>query len=145
MRQCIRCTQWKDESEFNTRNTEKGYLQSVCKTCQQEQGKERYMNDPETVKEINRLARQKGKDRARQFLFEYLSNQVCADCGEADIRVLTFDHVRGEKRYNIADMMQQGLSIETIKTEMEKTEVVCFNCHMRREQSRRGYERFSTQ
>ncbi|HUH98789.1 MAG TPA: hypothetical protein VLZ89_15600 [Anaerolineales bacterium] len=144
MRRCIRCTQWKDESEFNIRNTEKGYLQSVCKSCQQEQGKARYIGDPETVKEINRSARQKGKDRAKQFIYEYLLNQVCADCGESDNRVLTFDHVRGIKKYNIADMIQQGLSNETIRIEMQKTEVVCFNCHMRREQRRRGYDRFSS-
>jgi len=33
------------------------------------------MNDPETVKEISRLARQKGNDRVKQFVFESKINK----------------------------------------------------------------------
>ncbi len=69
MRRCIRCTQWKDETEFNIRNQERGYLQSVCKSCQQEQGKERYMNDPDNVKEINKTSRQRARDEAKRFVY----------------------------------------------------------------------------
>jgi len=101
MRRCIRCEDWKDESEFNIRDSQKGYLQSVCISCQQKDSRDRYANDPEYVKERNRLARQKGKDRARQFVYEYLSSGSCIDCGETDIAVLTFDHVRGKKRFGI--------------------------------------------
>lgn len=43
---------------------------------------------------------------------------------------------------NIADLASDGHSTKRIANEIEKTEVVCFNCHMRREQARRGYERF---
>ena len=142
MRRCIRCDEWKDESEFNIRNQERGLLQSVCINCQQQDSRDRYSNDPDYVKERNRLARQKGKDRARQLIYEHLSENSCIDCGESDIEVLTFDHVRGEKKYNIADMIQQGLSSDNIKSEIAKTEIVCFNCHMRREQKRRWSGRF---
>ncbi|MCL5611152.1 MAG: hypothetical protein M1485_01135, partial [Chloroflexi bacterium] len=65
-----------------------------------------------------------------------------ADCGESDVTVLTFDHVRDTKKYNIAGMIQQGLGLDNIMREIEKTDVVCFNCHMRREQKRRGQDRF---
>jgi hypothetical protein len=82
------------------------------------------------------------KQRAREFVNEYLSKRSCTDCGEKDIDLLTFDHVSGEKRDNISDMARQGYSIKAIALEIEKTEVVCFNCHMRSEQSRRGYSRF---
>ena len=50
--------------------------------------------------------------------------------------ILTFDHVRGEKRANIADMISYGYSSETIVTEIENCDVVCFNCHSLREQER---------
>lgn len=82
------------------------------------------------------------KQRAREFVSEYLSKRSCTDCGEKDIDVLTFDHVSGEKKDNVSDMAKQGYSIKAIAREIEKTEVVCFNSHMRREQSRRGYSRF---
>ena len=91
---------------------------------------------------MSKLGNQMARQRAKQFVSEYLSQRFCVDCGENDVDVLTFDHVRGEKKDNVADLVTQGLSIKTISLEIEKTEVVCFNCHMRREQSRRGYSRF---
>jgi len=141
MRRCIRCTDWKDESEFNIRNTERGYLQSVCISCQQKDSRERYAKDTEYVKERNKLSRQKGKERAKQIVSDYLSSRFCIDCGESDPVVLTFDHVSGEKKYNIADMIQQGLGTENIMREIGNCEVVCFNCHMRRERRRRESSR----
>ena len=143
MRKCIRCTQWKDESEFNIRDTRKGYRQSVCKDCQQQDSRDRYANNTHGVLEMNKQSRQKSKSLAKQYVFEYLSHNSCADCGERDIEVLTFDHVRGEKKWNIADKVQHGYSVETIAAEIAKTDVTCFNCHMRREQRRRGSERFN--
>jgi hypothetical protein len=91
---------------------------------------------------MSKLGNQMAKQRAKQFISEYLSQRSCMDCGESDVEVLTFDHVRGEKKDNIADLVKGGLSIKTISLEIEKTDVVCFNCHMRREQGRRGYSRF---
>jgi hypothetical protein len=69
------------------------------------------------------------KQRAREFIAEYLATRSCVDCGENDSSVLTFDHVRGEKKYNIADMVQNGLSVEAIKLEILNTDIRCFNCH----------------
>ena len=141
MRRCIRCADWKNESEFNIRDAKRGYLQSVCITCQQKDSRERYANDTEYVKERNKLSRQRGKERAKQIVSDYLSSRSCIDCGESDPVVLTFDHVRGEKKYNIADMIQQGLGTENIIREIGNCDVVCFNCHMRREHRRRESNR----
>jgi hypothetical protein len=82
------------------------------------------------------------KQRAKEFVNKYLSQRSCVDCGEKDIQVLTFDHISGKKRANVSDLARQGYSLKTISLEIEKTDVVCFNCHMRREQERRGYSRF---
>lgn len=142
MKKCIRCKQMKEESEFNMRNIQRGYLQSVCKHCQQEQAKNRYESNKDTVKKINKTARAKSRDEGRRLIFEFLSNKVCADCGEKDISVLTFDHVRGKKKMNISDMVAQGYGADSIQREIAKTDVICFNCHMRREQKRRGVDRF---
>ena len=137
MRRCIRCTQWKEESEFNIRNEERGYLQSVCRSCQQQDSRDRYANDKESVKMSNRTSRIKARDQAKKFVQEYLSATSCADCGETDIEVLTFDHLK-DKRMNISDMVSQGYGVRSIRDEIGKTEVTCFNCHMRRERRRRN-------
>jgi len=80
--------------------------------------------------------RQKSIQRARDFVAAYFAIHPCTDCGKSNPMILTFDHVRGTKRYNVSDMVRNGLGIETIKAEIEKTEVVCFNCHSLREQER---------
>ncbi len=67
--------------------------------------------------------------RNRQFVYEYLLEHPCIDCGITDIRVLEFDHVRGTKTREICDMVQAAMSIKNIALEIEKCEVRCANCH----------------
>lgn len=137
MKHCSRCGETKDETEFNIRNLERKLLQHVCRDCQRQQAKERYSSNREKVLEINRRSTLKSQNQAAIFIRNYLLDKSCIECGENDIAVLTFDHIRGEKTYNISDMISRGYQIETIKSELEKTELVCLNCHMRREKKRR--------
>ena len=59
----------------------------------------------------------------------------CADCGiQYPFYVMEFDHVRGEKKFNISSW--PGKSLKTVKEEIEKCEVVCSNCHAHRTWSR---------
>lgn len=77
---------------------------------------------------------------ARDHVCAYLLGHPCADCGESDLVVLQFDHCRGEpKKANIADMVRDGLRIRTIQAEIDKCDVVCANCHMRRTARRNGW------
>ena len=80
-------------------------------------------------RERHKINRENAKNRARELIAAYLAEHPCVDCGETDPTVLTFDHTRGEKRYNIADMLSRGLGVESIRAEIERTEVRCFNCH----------------
>lgn len=77
----------------------------------------------------------------REFVWTYLSGHPCVDCGEADPVVLEFDHVVGEKSFNISSAITQGLSILTIVEEIKKCEVRCCNCHRRVTMSRAGWYR----
>lgn len=52
----------------------------------------------------------------------------CYDCGETDIDVIEFDHVRGEKLGNPAKLSGMTHFCEVT----EKCEPVCANCHRRR-------------
>jgi hypothetical protein len=83
--------------------------------------------------------RQVGKrEEARRFVFDYLSSHPCVDCSESDPMVLTFDHVKGNKKMDISQMVNQGYRLGAIETEISKCEVRCANCHMRIEKKRRG-------
>jgi ArsR family metal-binding transcriptional regulator len=103
----------------------------------QELVRNRYANNKETAKTINRVSALNAREAAREYVYQYLLENPCGDCGEDNPVVLTFDHVRGEKKLGISDMVGRGWSLETIKAEIRKCEVVCFNCHMRREYNRR--------
>ena len=62
-------------------------------------------------------AQKKHRIRNRHQLIEYLKDHHCIDCGESDIRVLDFDHVRGEKSFNIGTaitILQVGSGQTTI-------------------------------
>jgi len=71
--------------------------------------------------------------RKRQELTEFineLKNVPCADCGHSyPPYVMDFDHVRGEKKYNVTSMKGRSASKRAILEEVAKCEVVCANCH----------------
>lgn len=67
--------------------------------------------------------------RNRDYINNYLLNHPCIDCGNPDLRVLDFDHVRGEKEGNIADAPQKAWAMERLQKEIEKCDVRCANCH----------------
>ena len=63
----------------------------------------------------------------------------CQDCGcEGPAEVLTFDHVRGTKKFNVGQSWNQGRV--ALEEEMAKCEIVCANCHAKRTKSRQKYD-----
>jgi hypothetical protein len=135
---CSREKIWKPKSEFNYWDVQKGILQYVCRDCQHIIDREHYINHTERVQETNKASRIKTREKAQEHLYTILSNSKCIDCGTTDPKVLTFDHVRGKKKHDISNMVSKGMALETLKDELDKTEIVCFNCHMKREQRRKG-------
>jgi len=75
----------------------------------------------------------------RQYITEYLKTHPCVDCGITDIRVLEFDHVRGEKSGNVSKAIGQFWSEEKLLTEIEKCDIRCCNCHRIVTRERRDY------
>lgn len=54
----------------------------------------------------------------------------CKDCGGLfPACVMDFDHIRGEKKYNVGMMVAHGHAWESILEEINKCELVCSNCH----------------
>lgn len=70
------------------------------------------------------------RERIRNYILGYLLNHPCVDCGNSDVGILQFDHVRGKKKFSIG---YSGLrSLDAIAEEIEKCDVRCANCHFRR-------------
>ena len=69
------------------------------------------------------------KSRNRQIITDYLKTHPCVDCGNSDIRVLEFDHVKGQKVGNISHGVHRAWKVEKLIAEINKCEVRCCNCH----------------
>jgi len=65
----------------------------------------------------------------RESYIEWKKSLSCQACGFADYRALHFHHHDQNKEGNVADMVQNGSSLERIKKEASKCTVLCANCH----------------
>lgn len=128
MKKCFRCKLEKPLEEFSWKNKEKTRKQSHCFECQRAYSREWYKNNtPEHKKNIVAQTR-KYADGCIGKVFNYLKEHPCVDCGETNPVKLEFDHVRGIKVGNIANMMNQ-VGWQKIEEEIAKCEVRCSNCH----------------
>lgn len=131
MKTCSTCNLDKDESCFH-RSKNRG-TQHSCKQCRkvidQKYWKKRSENK-ELMKQKALLMAEK-LEQSRRFVFEYLLEHPCVDCGETDPVILTFDHQR-DKKINISNAVQNRYGLEKLKNEISKCEVRCANCHMRK-------------
>lgn len=84
------------------------------------------------------IARVKETSRKiRESVYEYKAARPCTDCGlHYPHYVMEFDHVRGEKTANVADMINRNCT-RKVWEEIEKCELVCANCHRCRTHARR--------
>lgn len=79
------------------------------------------------------------RDRGRKLRsrLQSVKNKPCLDCGRSFPHyVMDFDHVRGEKKYNISHLASSTKSWETIQIEIDKCDLICANCHRIRTWSR---------
>ncbi|MEV1110084.1 hypothetical protein AB0I95_15785 [Micromonospora sp. NPDC049751] len=66
-------------------------------------------------------------------LVRQAKSKPCADCNvQYPPYVMQFDHVRGEKSFNIGEFAGRNISIARMLAEMDLCEVVCANCHAER-------------
>ncbi len=128
---CTSCGDSKPESEYNFRNKETGLKQTRCKTCTRASSYAHYKkNSKEYINRSKKRSKQQGVDNRRKMQ-EYLLNKKCCDCPEKDPVVLQFDHVRGEKIGNVSWMVGK-CSWEKVLKEIEKCDIRCANCHLRK-------------
>jgi hypothetical protein len=106
------------------------------KIKQRESARRHYAKHGDKVKASASAFKKIAKARNKAFVAAHLSVSPCVDCGEKDPVVLDFDHVRGIKVNNVSHMVLNGVSLEKLKTEMDKCEIRCANCHRRKTRMR---------
>ncbi len=102
-----------------------------------------YEANREKVLEQIKARNRENRRKAKEFIHNYLSSHPCVDCGEEDIIVLEFDHVRGNKVGDVKKMMFSH-SIASIQEEINKCEIRCANCHRRVTHKRRNMNKDKT-
>lgn len=133
MKTCIKCNLEQEDSEFLIINKLTQKRKNTCKKCKSLYDKE-YRKRPEVYAKFRAQVKAKApeyRQRNREFIYQYKLSHPCVDCGEADPAVLHFDHIK-DKEYLISKLISDKSSLSKIKKEIEKCEVRCANCHMRK-------------
>lgn len=139
---CSKCKHDLPLEEFPKRKNSKDGRAYRCKTCTKQNSKENYKQ--KATHYINKVKQRNVnyRDRNRRFVFEYLKNHPCVDCGESDPVVLEFDHL-SDKECNISSLAVSSYSLKKIEEEIAKCEVCCANCHRKRTAKRGGWHQLS--
>lgn len=71
--------------------------------------------------------------RNRQYVWDYLKQHPCIECGEDNPVCLEFDHREpDDKCCNISNLVNKLASFKRLDEEIAKCDVLCSNCHKKR-------------
>lgn len=137
---CTQCRELKPLTEYSFKSKATGKLQSYCKDCQRLVNRRYYQADPKKHLASRQATKVAAVARNREHVVNYLRNNPCKDCGEADVNVLEFDHRdRAMKDSDISLLVLRQASIERLQSEIDKCDVRCANCHRRRTRLQLGW------
>lgn len=124
---CGRCGDEKLlHTDFHRQKKAKDGHQSRCKVCSSQLRGEYYARKNQDERKYD-VAR---KQEIRAAIDEIKSTNPCTDCVRFFPPVaMDFDHVRGPKSFEISAAAHRGMSLNAIKTEILKCELVCACCH----------------
>ena len=129
LKECRVCFVQKPKTEFNKHNKRKDGLQLKCRDCSNRMSKEHFNLNKEYYNEKARLFRNTVKD-----IIGKLKSGPCKDCRVSyPPYVMQFDHIDPKKKTEVvSSMINRGCSLEKIKSEIKKCDLVCANCHAER-------------
>lgn len=123
---CYRCKLWKPLEEFYVKSSTKDGRQGHCKECQKLYNKKHYKDNK--AKYLARAIDHNAKYIAK--FKDWKSQFKCKTCGEDDIACLDFHHKDEDTKIaNIADAVRNKWSLDKVKEEALKCEILCANCH----------------
>jgi hypothetical protein len=142
-KRCGQCREWKLPEEFHVDRSKPDGRYSTCKVCACARKRERHATDPVAWTPERQVSKREAtmalRNRNRAFVREYLAEHPCVDCGESDPIVLEFDHVRGEKSFNVSYGVIKNYSLKRLAEEIAKCDIRCANCHRRVTATRGGF------
>lgn len=118
----------------------------VCNTCNKnlpddhywsagiKNGKKHYRKKCKTCYgKVKNYLRYRNKD----WLIKYKEKLACQKCGYSkkthpsfSIRALEFHHREDNKEFAVSNGVHSGVSIQRLKDEIDKCDVLCARCHM---------------
>lgn len=131
MKQCSKCKEIKELSEFNKKTCTPSGLSYQCKTCTREAVTNSYNKKSAyyAKKSLNR------KKEIRNEVRRIKESTPCKDCGKKyPYFIMEFDHL-SKKSFNVASGMAGGYN--KLLNEMKKCEIVCVLCHRLRTYNRK--------
>lgn len=140
-RVCRTCEKELEPASFSVKNKNTGLLNTRCKKCVAENSKSWYSENKEAhIKNVkqNKIVY---AQQIRSFIWGYLKDNPCVDCGEADPIVLELDH-RQEKNFNLADAIDH-YGLKRVAKEVSLCDVRCANCHRRKTAKQFGWLKWS--
>ena len=129
MKICSKCGTNKPKSEFSKNLAKRDGLQGHCKECRQKYQKQWYRENTKYQQERVKA----NAIRIDKWIWDYLADHSCVDCGETDPVVLEFDHRHPKtKLFTLSNAGKSVGSLPKVKAEVAKCDVRCANCHRRR-------------
>lgn len=105
-------------------------LHARCHECRRKSQRDHYQN---------------ARPHIKTWIYDYLSDHPCVDCGQSDPLRLEFDH-RENKHFDLGKaFIGKAKDLETVQREIAKCDVRCANCHKvktHREQNTWKYRMF---
>jgi hypothetical protein len=132
MKRCGMCKETLPDSAFSFKNKTTGMRQATCKICCRVYSKRYYLRHAIEIRPRKRARTEAQRVKNSDFVLEHLATHPCVDCGEPDVVVLEFDHVRGKKLESVSALACAGVSMQRVVAEIAKCVVRCANCHRRR-------------
>jgi len=132
MKKCCTCQTERNKKDFNKNKAKSDGLNSICRACSQARSRLYYRENRKKHLAVVTRKNKKRRKEVHQFIVEYLQLHPCVDCGEGNPVVLEFDHIKGDKKDAVSSLIQRRCSINTIKSEIDKCEIRCANCHRKK-------------